>query len=156
MFYSFLANILSRHNRLQQFDHSNNARWIVPLKVPKATPATQSAPADVADISLRPTDSTGTRRTSGLAFSGKYRCTNSEQEQDEDGTAVPSSSCSQAVSRPVWRIPLLRVRCKTTDDGQRNCPKHVDFYSKNKFEKSVHLAGFDVEYIYGFVMLGGL
>ena len=24
---------------------------------------------------------------------------------------------------------------KTPDDGQRNCPKHVEFYSKNKFEK---------------------
>ena len=23
---------------------------------------------------------------------------------------------------------------KTPDDGQRNCPKHVEFYSKNKFE----------------------
>jgi len=22
---------------------------------------------------------------------------------------------------------------KTPDDGQRNCPKHVEFYSKNKF-----------------------
>jgi len=28
---------------------------------------------------------------------------------------------------------------KTPDDGQRNCPKHVVFYSKNKFEKLVHL-----------------
>ena len=26
--------------------------------------------------------------------------------------------------------------------GQRNCPKHVEFYSKNKFEKLVHLVGF--------------
>jgi hypothetical protein len=25
------------------------------------------------------------------------------------------------------------VQWKTTDDGQRNCPKHVQFYSKNKF-----------------------
>ena len=25
---------------------------------------------------------------------------------------------------------------------QRNCPKHVEFYSKNKFEKFVHLVGF--------------
>jgi len=25
---------------------------------------------------------------------------------------------------------------------QRNCPKHVEFYSKNKFEKLVHLVGF--------------
>jgi len=31
---------------------------------------------------------------------------------------------------------------KTPDDGQRNCPKHVEFYSKNKFERSVHLFGF--------------
>ena len=31
---------------------------------------------------------------------------------------------------------------KTPDDGQRSCPKHVDFYSKNKFEKLVHLVGF--------------
>jgi len=26
--------------------------------------------------------------------------------------------------------------------GQWNCPKHVEFYSKNKFEKLVHLVGF--------------
>ena len=31
---------------------------------------------------------------------------------------------------------------KTPDDRQRNCPKHVEFYSKNKFEKLVHLVGF--------------
>jgi len=37
---------------------------------------------------------------------------------------------------------LLCVQWKTPDDGQRNCPKHVEFYSKNKFEKSVHLVGF--------------
>jgi len=34
---------------------------------------------------------------------------------------------------------LLCVQWKTADDGQRNCPKHVEFYSKNKFEKSVHI-----------------
>jgi len=28
------------------------------------------------------------------------------------------------------------------NDGQRNCPKHVEFYSKNKFVKLVHLVGF--------------
>jgi len=30
----------------------------------------------------------------------------------------------------------------TADDGQRNRPKHVEFHSKNKFEKLVHLVGF--------------
>jgi len=39
-------------------------------------------------------------------------------------------------------IPLLCVQWRTPDDGQRNCPKHVEFYSKNKFEKLVHLFGF--------------
>ena len=57
----------------------------------------------------------------------------------QDGT---SWSCLQAVSKPVWHITLLCVQWKTPGDGQRNCPKHVDFYSKNKFEKLVHLVGF--------------
>jgi hypothetical protein len=30
----------------------------------------------------------------------------------------------------------------TADDGQKTCPKHVEFYSKNKFEKLVHLVDF--------------
>jgi len=37
---------------------------------------------------------------------------------------------------------LLCLQRKTPDDGQRNCPKYVEFYSKNKFEKLVHLVGF--------------
>jgi len=37
---------------------------------------------------------------------------------------------------------LLCVQLKTPDDGQRNCPKHVEFYSKNEFQKFVHLVGF--------------
>jgi hypothetical protein len=28
------------------------------------------------------------------------------------------------------------------DDGQRNCAKRIEFCSKNKFEKLVHLIGF--------------
>jgi len=56
--------------------------------------------------------------------------------------SVPSWSCSQAVSKPVWHISLLCVQWRTPDDGQRNCPKHAEFYSKNKFEKLMHLVGF--------------
>jgi len=44
----------------------------------------------------------------------------------------------------LYDIPLLCVQWKTPDDGQRNCPKHVEFHSKNKFEKLVHLVGFIV------------
>jgi len=57
-------------------------------------------------------------------------------EQDQED---PSGSCLQAVSKPVC-IAVCTV--KTPDDGQRNCPKHVEFYSKNKFQKLVHLVGF--------------
>ena len=42
-------------------------------------------------------------------------------------------SCSQAVNKPVWHIPLLCVQWKIPDDGQRNCPKDVEFHSKIKF-----------------------
>jgi len=40
-----------------------------------------------------------------------------------------------------WHTPSLCVQWKTPDDGQRNCPKYVEFYSKNKFEKFVDLVG---------------
>jgi len=40
---------------------------------------------------------------------------------------------------------LLCVQCWTPDDGQRNCPKHVHFYSKNKSDKLVHLSGFIIK-----------
>jgi hypothetical protein len=77
--------------------------------------------------------------------SGVFHCTHSNGichtglltacEQDK-------CSCSQAVSKLVWHIPSLCVQWKTPDDGQRNCPKHVEFQSKNKFEKLVHPVGF--------------
>jgi hypothetical protein len=36
---------------------------------------------------------------------------------------------------------------KTPEDGQTNWPKHVEFYSKNKFEKLMHLIGFIIRTI---------
>jgi hypothetical protein len=38
-----------------------------------------------------------------------------------------------------WNILILLA---APDDGHRNCPKHVDFHFKNKFENLVHLVGF--------------
>jgi len=52
---------------------------------------------------------------------------------------------SQAVCKTAWHIPLLCVQWKTPDNGQRNCLKHAEFHSKNKFEKLVHLAGFNIQ-----------
>ena len=57
-----------------------------------------------------------------------------------------------------WNILILLASCqhnmhdinhccvyyseKTPDDGQKTCPKHVEFHSKNKSEKLVYLVGF--------------
>jgi hypothetical protein len=61
-------------------------------------------------------------------------------EQDQDRT----SCCLKAVCKTVWHIPLLCVQWKTPDDGQKICLKHVEFHSKNKFEKLLHLVGFNI------------
>jgi len=77
---------------------------------------------------------------------------------------VPPWSCSQAVCtvKNSWRwteelsetcrssVLILLASCQQTCmtytiavyDGQRNCPKHLEFYSKNKFEKLVRLVSF--------------
>jgi len=50
------------------------------------------------------------------------------------------ASCPQTCM--TYKIGVRTV--KTPDDGQRNYPKHVEFHSKNKFEKLVHLVGFTI------------
>ena len=45
-------------------------------------------------------------------------------------------------SSGIWHTGLLCLQWKTPDDRQRNCPKHVEFHLKNKFEKLVHLVSF--------------
>ena len=49
---------------------------------------------------------------------------------------------ARKLSAYLYDMPLLCVQWKTPDDGQRNCPKHIELYSKNKFEKFVHRVGF--------------
>ena len=50
------------------------------------------------------------------------------------------ADCLRAGSGSIL-IPLPVDVC-TPDDGQRYCPKHVESYSKNKFEKFMLLMGF--------------
>jgi hypothetical protein len=40
------------------------------------------------------------------------------------------------------------VQWKTPYDEQRNCPKHVEFHSKNKFDKLVYLVGFIIRILH--------
>jgi len=47
---------------------------------------------------------------------------------------IPLASSQQ---NPYDIYLLLCIQYKTPDGGQKTCPKHVEFYSKNKFEKLV-------------------
>jgi hypothetical protein len=58
---------------------------------------------------------------------------------DDSFQARPSWSCLKAVIKPAWHVPVPNVQWKTPDDGQRNCPRHVEFLGKNKFGKLVRL-----------------
>jgi hypothetical protein len=61
--------------------------------------------------------------------------------QDQDGTGFTSM---QAVVKPAQLVPVLNVRWKTPDDGQRNCPKHVEFHTRINLETSASV-GFIVK-----------
>jgi len=49
-------------------------------------------------------------------------------------------SCQQ--NCVTYTIAVFTV--KTPDDGQSNCPKHVEISFQNKFEKLVHLVDFNI------------
>ena len=42
----------------------------------------------------------------------------------------------------IYLLVCVCVQYQTPDDGQKTCPKNIEFYSKNKFEKLVQLVGF--------------
>jgi len=50
----------------------------------------------------------------------------SKQSQDSD---------SEAVIKNLQETYQYRMYRKTPDDGQRRCPKHVDFYNRINLDK---------------------
>jgi hypothetical protein len=58
--------------------------------------------------------------------------------------------CWQLASRMSANLYDIYHCCvyskKNPDDGQRKCPKHVEFYCKNKFENLVHQKGKVIRY----------
>jgi hypothetical protein len=65
-----------------------------------------------------------------------YRFDDNMQAGSEWSILILLASCQQ--TGMAYTIAVCTIK-KTPDDGPRNCPKHVKFHSKNKFEKSVHL-----------------
>ena len=56
--------------------------------------------------------------------------------------ALPGWSCLKDVIKLAWNVPVSNVQWRSPDDGQRNCPKHVEFLDKNKFGKISASVGF--------------
>ena len=91
------------------------------------------------------------RHNEGLRFLTKpMRCTNFSNLFLEQKSTLAGSGCSILIplassQHNLYDIYLvLCIQYQTPDDGQRNTPKHAEFYSKNKFEKLVNLVGFIV------------
>ena len=63
-------------------------------------------------------------------------------EQDQDGTAVPSWSCSKAVYKPVWHTPLLRLQWINSWLWTEEVSETCRVPRKNKFMELAHLVGF--------------
>jgi len=58
---------------------------------------------------------------------------------------VPLSIIMEFFTVHTTMVYVIQVCCVYSEKllmMDRNCPKHVEFYPKNKFEKLVHLVGF--------------
>ena len=69
-----------------------------------------------------------------------YRFTDSLRAESGWNQFRPDPVRKLSATCVTYNIAACTV--KSPDDGQGNCLKHVEFYSKNKFEKLVHLGGF--------------
>ena len=74
--------------------------------------------------------------------SGVFLCTHSNGMSYRFADSLWAGANAPARKLSANLYVLLCVQWKTPDDGQRNCPKRVEFRSKNKFEKLVHLVFF--------------
>jgi len=84
------------------------------------------------------------RKLSANLYDTYHCCVYSEKLLMMDrGTVRSDPACK--LSANLYDVYHCCVQWKTPDDGQRNCLKHVEFYSKNKFAKLVHLFVFIIK-----------
>jgi len=66
-------------------------------------------------------------------------------EKDQDGTAVPSWSCSKAAFKPVWHIPVRSVQWINSWWWAEELPETCSVSYRSKFGKRVRLVGFIIK-----------
>ena len=95
--------------------------------------------------------------------SGVFHCTHSSGTcytglltacmQDQDGTKFHPDP-ARKLSANMYDIYHWCVYSKKTpDNGQRKCPKHVEFHSKKKFQKLVQLVGFIIRIMWNILIV---
>ena len=82
-------------------------------------------------------------RTEPLSIIWSFRCTYSNGmchtglltacKQDQDDTSAILILLARC-QKNCMTYTIAVYTAKTPDDGQRNCPKHVEFHAKNKFQ----------------------
>jgi hypothetical protein len=78
---------------------------------------------------------------------GQFLCPSSGVFHCRFGTGICYASLMTAFNhahpgRAAWHKTVPNVQWKTPDDGQRNCPKHVEFLDKIKLGKISAFVGF--------------
>ena len=76
-----------------------------------------------------------------------HTCLKTAFEQVQDGTAVPFRSCSKAVYKPVWHIPLPSVQWINSLWWAEELPETCRISCRSKFVKLVYLVGFIIKTI---------
>jgi hypothetical protein len=66
-------------------------------------------------------------------------------EQDQDQTPVAPGSCSKAVFKPVWHIPVPSVQWINSWWWGEELPETCRVSCRSKFGKLVHLVGFIIK-----------
>jgi len=66
-------------------------------------------------------------------------------EKDQDGTAVPTWSCSKVVYKLLWHIPLLSLQWKNSWWWTEELSETCKVSCQNKFVKLVDLVGFIIK-----------
>ena len=70
-------------------------------------------------------------------------------QQSQIGTPFQPDSARKRSHNLHEAYHLPCVQWLTPNDGQRRCPKHVEFYEKNKFWILMHLVGYFYESVVG-------
>ena len=73
-------------------------------------------------------------------------------KREQSSFLIPLASSQQNLYN-IYLLLCVRVQCWTPDDVQRDCPKHVEFRSRNKFAKLLHLVGFVIRIYFNCIVL---